>query len=94
VLSPHLGAESEVWPDVLKLRAGTYLQPARLDTATQRLHGTLGGDLRLIRWSVFGIWPDSFVWAVGANLDVAQRYLTWGLTLTGWYPRPSSTDLP
>lgn len=90
VLSPHLGMEAEAWPDILKLRAGTYLQPTRFATASQRLHGTLGGDLRLFSWSAFGLWPDDFTWALGANLDLASDYVTWGLTLTGWYPRPSS----
>src|SRR5690606_29079239 len=40
VFSPRLGLESEVWPDMLKLRAGTYLEPARLNGAQSRVHGT------------------------------------------------------
>jgi hypothetical protein len=93
VLSPHLGAESEPWPDVLKLRAGAYLQPARIDSASPRVHATLGADLRLFRWNVFGLWPDDFTWAVGGNLDASVRYFTWGVTVTGWYPRPSSREI-
>jgi hypothetical protein len=47
VYSPRLGAESEVWEDRLKLRAGSYLEPSRFATSDARLHATLGGDLRL-----------------------------------------------
>jgi hypothetical protein len=87
VLSPHVGIESEFWPNVLQLRAGSYLQPSRFQTAHARWHATLGGNVRLFEWSVFGLWPDDFVWSLGANLDAASRYFTWGFAISGWYPR-------
>lgn len=89
VYSPRLGVESEVWPDILKLRAGTYLEPARLHESDSRIHGTAGLDLRLIRWSVFGIGPDDYLWRLALSADVAERYFTWGIMVGGWYPRHS-----
>jgi len=87
VYSPRLGAESEVWQDRLKVRAGGYLEPSRFATSEARLHGTLGGDVRLFGWNVFGLWPDDFMWQLGGSLDVAPRYFSWGVSLAGWYPR-------
>jgi hypothetical protein len=89
VVSPRLGVESEVWPDVLKLRAGSYLEPTRFETSQPRLHGTGGFDVRLFRWSVFGLFPGDYLWRFGAAADVSERYFTFGVTLGGWYPRHS-----
>ena len=91
VYSPRLGLESEVWPDILKLRAGTYLEPARLYESEARVHGTAGLDLRLIRWSVFGIGPEDYLWRLALSADVAERYFTWGVSIGGWYPRHAGT---
>ncbi len=87
VYSPRLGVESEVWEDRLKLRGGTYLEPSRFATSEARVHATLGGDVRLFGWNVFGLWPDDYVWQLGGSLDVAPRYFSWGVSLGGWYPR-------
>jgi hypothetical protein len=46
----------------------------------------------LFRWNVFGLWPDDFNWQLGGSLDVAHRYLSWGLSLAGWYPRSSRAE--
>jgi hypothetical protein len=87
VYSPRLGAEVGVIPEWLKVRAGTYLEPTRFETSEARLHGTFGLDLRLINWNVFGLWPDDYVWRLGAGGDTARDYFTWGVTIGGWYPR-------
>jgi len=87
VFSPRIGAESEVWPRLLKLRAGTYLEPTRFETSSPRWHATAGCDIRLIRWNVFGLWPDRYLWRVSASADVSERYFVWGLSIGGWYPR-------
>ena len=87
VYSPRLGAESEVWPNLVRLRAGTYLEPTRFETSSPRWHGTLGLDVRLLRWSVFGLWPDDYLWRLGVSADVSQRYAVGGLSIGGWYPR-------
>ena len=87
VYSPRFGAESEVWPNLLKLRAGTYLEPTRFETSSPRWHGTFGFDVRLINWDVFGIWSDDYLWRLGVSGDVSQRYSVWALSIGGWYPR-------
>jgi hypothetical protein len=93
VYSPRLGVESEVWEDRLKLRGGSYLEPSRFSTSHSRVHGTLGTDIRLFRWDVFGLWPDDFNWQVGGSLDVARSYLSWGVSVAGWYPRSSRGEV-
>lgn len=94
VFSPRFGAESEIWENRLKARAGVYLEPTRFATSEARLHNTFGMDLRLFRWNVFGLWPDDFMWQVGGSLDVAERYLTWGVSIAGWYPRQHRSEVP
>ncbi len=92
VLSPRLGVEAGVIPSLLKLRAGTYLEPTRFDGSEARGHITAGLDIKLAVWNVFGLWPDDYMWRLGLGADVAHRYATWGITIAGWYPR--KTDLP
>jgi hypothetical protein len=94
VFSPRFGAEAEVWENRLKTRGGLYLEPTRFATSSPRGHGTLGMDLRLFRWNVFGLWPDDFMWQVGGSVDVARRYLTWGVSIGGWYPRHHRSETP
>jgi hypothetical protein len=45
--------------------------------------------LRLIRWSVFGIGPEDYLWRLALSADVSERYFTWGIMVGGWYPRHS-----
>jgi hypothetical protein len=87
VYSPRFGVESEVWEERLKLRAGSYLEPSRFATSRARLHGTAGGDVRLFRWNVFGLWPDDFMWHFRGSVDMAPRYFSFGVGIGGWYPR-------
>jgi hypothetical protein len=87
VLSPRLGIESGVIPKYLKVRAGTYFEPTRFDGSEMRVHATAGLDIKLLRWNVFGLWPDDYIWRLGLGADIASRYATWGLTIGGWYPR-------
>jgi hypothetical protein len=94
VYSPRFGAESEVWENRLKVRGGVYLEPTRFATSTARAHATAGLDLRLFRWNVFGLWPDDFMWQIGGSVDIARRYLTWGVSVAGWYPRHHRSETP
>lgn len=94
VFSPRFGAEAEVWENQLKTRGGLYLEPTRFATSSARAHATLGADLRLFRWDVFGLWPDDFMWQVGGSVDMARRYLTWGVSIGGWYPRHHRSETP
>jgi hypothetical protein len=92
--SPRIGVETEALPDLMKVRVGSYLEPARAANAAHRGHFTFGLDFRLFRWNVFGFWPSDYLWRVGLVADVAQRYATWGISIGGWYPRHRPEDLP
>jgi hypothetical protein len=94
VFSPRLGAEAEIWENRLKGRSGVYLEPTRFETSSPRVHMTLGADLRLFRWNVFGLWPDDYMWQIGGSVDIARQYLTWGVSIAGWYPRHHRSETP
>lgn len=89
--APHFGLETEAVPDILKLRAGGYVEPGRSHESSPRGHVTFGGDIRLARFDVFGLWPADYLWALGVFADIAPRYVTWGVSLIGWYPRQRGT---
>ncbi|MGB5223248.1 MAG: hypothetical protein WBN60_19610, partial [Polyangiales bacterium] len=84
-ISPRLGFETEVWPSRMKLRAGTYLEPSRFANSTARVHGTLGFDLSVLKWNVFGLWPDDYRWQISAALDLARAYASFSFGIGGWY---------
>ena len=84
-VSPRLGFETEVWPTRMKIRAGTYLEPSRFTTSTPRVHGTLGFDISVFKWNVFGIWPDDYRWQITAALDLARTYGSFSFGIGGWY---------
>ncbi len=84
-VSPRLGFETEVWPTRMKLRAGTYLEPSRFENSNARVHGTLGFDISLLKWSVFGLWPDDYRWQISAALDLARAYGSFSFGIGGWY---------
>jgi hypothetical protein len=84
-VSPRLGFETEVWPTRIKIRGGTYLEPTRFAASSPRLHGTLGFDVSLFKWSVFGLWPDDYRWQVTAAFDFASAYGAFSFGIGGWY---------
>jgi hypothetical protein len=49
-----------------------------------RVHATLGMDVRLFSWDLFGL-LDEFTLSVGAAADVAERYLNAGLGVGLWH---------
>ncbi|MET0341643.1 MAG: hypothetical protein ABW252_11630 [Polyangiales bacterium] len=74
----RVGVESEIWPDRMKVRAGSYVEPARFRGSTYRPHGTMGFDVRLFdiwRWSVRGT----------GTVDLAPRYFNWGIAFGLWW---------
>jgi len=87
VFSPRLGAETELIPNWVRIRAGTYVEPTRFDTSTPRPHYTGGFDFKLARWNVFGLWPDDYLWRLGFGFDIARAYSSVSFTIAGWYPR-------
>jgi hypothetical protein len=85
VFTPRLGLETEPWQRHLKVRAGTYLEPTRFAESTPRVHLTGGFDIRTVRWDVFGLWPEDYVWQLTAAVDVARDFSVIGLSIGGWY---------
>lgn len=74
----RFGVESEIWPDRVKVRAGTYVEPTRYRGSSYRPHGTTGFDVRLFdiwRWSVRGT----------GTVDLAPRYFNWGIAFGLWW---------
>jgi hypothetical protein len=84
-VSPRIGFETEVWPTRMKLRGGTYLEPTRFAASSPRVHGTLGFDISLFKWDVFGVWPDDYRWQVTAAIDLASHYGAFSFGIGGWY---------
>lgn len=83
-VAPRFAVETETVPNLLKTRAGAYLEPSRFSDGTSRLHYTLGFDVRLFKWGVFGLFPDH-EWRVTAFLDMAARYQNFGFGLGTWH---------
>lgn len=84
-VTPRVGIEAEPFANAVQIRAGSYLEPSRFSRSTPRLHGTLGLEVRLFRWSVFGLLDEDTSWRVGGYGDVARNYLGWGVTAGMWY---------
>ena len=95
-ISPHLGAEAEVWPDRLKLRGGSYLEPGRTESRPARAHVTGGMELRLLHLrALWGLIDHDLTWE--AYIDHAEDYtrVSWlgvgvwhGGQVTGRTPAP------
>jgi hypothetical protein len=80
-VSPRVGGEAEVLPGRLRLRAGTYFEPARFTGVPGRVHGTGGFQLRLFRLPFFGGHELAFSYAV----DAAPRYAAHFISLGFWH---------
>lgn len=74
----RLGLEGEPWAHRLKLRVGTYVEQARYEGVSARVHGTAGFDLR-----VFDLFGKS--WRVTFVVDGARDYLSWGVSAGVWH---------
>lgn len=83
--SPRLGVESEVVPDWVKLRAGTYFEPSRFEGIDGRLHGTFGFDAKLFAWTVFGLFDEDTAWRASAAVDNARGYFGWSVSVGVWH---------
>lgn len=83
-VAPRFAVESEAVPNLLKTRAGVYLEPSRFRDGSARQHFTLGFDVRVLQWSVFGLFPDH-QWRVSAFFDVADRYQNFGVGVGTWH---------
>lgn len=87
VASPHLGLESEVISDWLKLRAGLYGEPTRFDNAhaAPRIHTTIGFEQKVFHWKVFGLFPKDKAWRIHGAADFSERYFGWSASVGVWY---------
>lgn len=80
--SVRAGAEYEWKPGRLRVRGGSYWEPARFDDADGRLHLTLGAELRV--WS-FCFWNDRYRLRLTLTTDAARNYGNVALSLGFWH---------
>ena len=85
VISPRLGLETEVVPRRLRLRAGSYYEPALLAGASNRVHGTGGFDVKLFEWNIFGLLDRFDYWQLSIAADAARAYLNTSFSIGFWH---------
>ncbi len=85
VISPRLGLESEVVPHYLRLRGGSYYEPALIRGTQSRVHGTGGFDVKLFKWSVFGLLSPFSYWQLSIGADAARAYLNTAFSIGIWH---------
>lgn len=81
--SPRIGAEVEPIYDLVRVRAGTYLEPSRFEQGFSRQHFTFGGDIRLFRTPKVLFVPELDL-CFNAAVDVAPRFANIGGFLCVW----------
>jgi hypothetical protein len=82
-LAFRVGAEAEPIPNQLRVRLGSYLEPARFMGVHPRLHGTVGGDLKLFSFDMFGL-ANPIETRLTASLDIAESYRSVGVSVGLW----------
>jgi hypothetical protein len=87
VASPHLGLESEVIANWLKLRAGAYGEPTRFSNphSAPRLHTTFGFEQKLFPWNVFGLFGAGTAWRIQMAADFSASYFGWSGSVGVWH---------
>lgn len=80
-LSVRAGAEWEALPGRLRLRGGTYVEPARFEGARARVHVTTGLEWRLF---AFTLWGAERRLSLSLTGDRARDYGNGGLSLGLW----------
>jgi hypothetical protein len=80
----RIGAETEPWANRMKVRAGFYLEPPRGVLGDYRPHGTVGFDVRLFRWDLWGLFHP-FDITIGMTGDFAPRYVDLGIGVGFWH---------
>lgn len=80
-VSPRAGAEYEALPGRLRVRAGGYWEPARFDGIGGRAHVTLGADLRVFEFDLYGVRRGR----IGATGDIASRYRNIAVSVGFWH---------
>jgi hypothetical protein len=85
IVSPRLGLESEIIAHHLRLRAGSYYEPALVPGVGPRVHATGGLDVRLFSWSVFGLIDRFDFWQLSLAADGAREYLNTSFSIGFWH---------
>jgi hypothetical protein len=80
----RFGVEGEPIENRLKLRVGTYVEPSRFAGGSPRVHATLGSDVKLFAWDIFG-WVSPIDLRIGGAVDVAVRYVNYGISVGVWH---------
>ncbi len=75
-VSVRLGAESEIVPNRMIIRGGTYFEPSRFSGSPGRQHVTAGGDMRL----TYG-WD----WRISVVMDLAPDYVNVAAGVGFWH---------
>lgn len=74
------GAELEWLPGRLRVRAGSYWEPARFEEVGGRLHATVGADLRLFAFRAWGPRRGR----ISVTGDVARQYRNLAVSIGLW----------
>ncbi len=61
------------------------MEPTRFRESNARLHGTTGFEVRVVDWSVFGIFPEDNAFRISGAVDGARGYFGWSLGIGSWY---------
>jgi hypothetical protein len=81
VVSIRGGAELEWLPGRLRVRAGSYWEPARFEGVGGRVHGTFGVDVRVFEFHLFGLRRGR----ISGTADLAARYRNLALSIGFWH---------
>jgi len=80
-ISPRAGLEVEALPGRLRLRTGSYFEPARFAGVAGRIHGTFGIELRALEFHAWGVRRGK----LGAVFDIARKYRNIALSIGFWH---------
>ncbi len=80
--SVRVGAEGEVLPGRLRVRAGSYWEPARIEGRAGRVHATTGAELRLFH---FAFWEKERRVRLALAADLAADYQNIALSIGFWH---------
>jgi hypothetical protein len=80
-LSVRAGAEYEWLPGRLRVRGGTYWEPGRFTGVSGRIHGTLGIELRVFQFWLFGTRRGR----ITVTGDLAEGYRNLGFSIGFWH---------
>jgi hypothetical protein len=80
-LSARAGVEVEPLPGRLRVRAGSYWEPARFEGVSGRIHGTFGLELRALEVHAWGRRRGR----ISFTCDIASRYRNIAVSIGFWH---------